>query len=88
VSVVILITLAPLLAHVAASFGPPEYFSAGFFGVTLVVMAHRQHLSRGLLLLGLGLWFSTIGIDGTTSVLVFASARWPYRTALILLRSV
>ncbi len=78
VSVVILITLAPLLAHVAASFGPPEYFSAGFFGVTLVVMAHRQHLARGLLLLGLGLWFSTIGIDGTT-----LSSRFAFGTLAI-----
>jgi putative tricarboxylic transport membrane protein len=66
VSVFILIFLAPMLAHVAASFGPPEYFSAGLFGVVLVVMAHRQHLSQGILLLGLGLWFSTVGIDGAT----------------------
>jgi putative tricarboxylic transport membrane protein len=66
ISVFILICLAPLLAHVAASFGPPEYFSAALFGVVLVVMAYREHLSRGLLLLGLGLWLSTVGIDGPT----------------------
>jgi putative tricarboxylic transport membrane protein len=66
ISVVILVFLAPLLSHVAASFGPPEYFAAGLFGVILVVMANRQQLSRGLLLLGLGLWFSTVGIDGAT----------------------
>ncbi|UCF89919.1 MAG: tripartite tricarboxylate transporter permease [Desulfobacterales bacterium] len=66
VSVFILVFLAPLLSHVAASFGPPEYFAAGLFGVVLVVMANRQQLSRGLLLLGLGLWFSTVGIDGAT----------------------
>jgi len=66
ISVFILIFLAPLLAHVAASFGPPEYFSAALFGVVLVVMAYREQLSRGLLLLGLGLWLSTVGIDGPT----------------------
>lgn len=66
ISVSILIFLAPILAHVAASFGPPEYFSAGLFGVVLVVMANKQQLSQGLLLLGLGLWFSTVGIDGAT----------------------
>ena len=65
-SVFILIFLAPLLAHVAASFGPPEYFSAALFGVVLVVMAYRERLSQGLLLLGLGLWLSTVGIDGPT----------------------
>ena len=66
ISVVILIFLAPLLAHVAANFGPPEYFGAGLFGVTLVVMANRAQLMEGILLLGLGLWFSTVGIDGAT----------------------
>jgi len=66
ISVVILVFLAPLLAHVAANFGPPEYFGAGLFGVTLVVMANRGQLMRGILLLGLGLWFSTVGIDGAT----------------------
>ena len=66
ISVIILVLLAPMLAHVAASFGPPEYFGAGLFGVTLVVMANRDRLMQGILLLGLGLWFSTVGIDGAT----------------------
>lgn len=66
ISVVILIFLAPVLAHVAASFGPPEYFTVAVFGVVLVVMAFRDQLGRGLMLLGLGFWFSTVGIDGTT----------------------
>jgi len=66
ISVVILIFLAPLLAHVAASFGPPEYFTVAVFGVVLVVMAFRDQLGRGIMLLGLGFWFSTVGIDGTT----------------------
>jgi putative tricarboxylic transport membrane protein len=66
ISVIILVFLAPLLAHVAANFGSPEYFAAGLFGVTLVVMANRDRLMQGILLLGLGLWFSTVGIDGTT----------------------
>ena len=66
ISVVVLVFLAPLLAHVAASFGPPEYLAAGTFGVVLVVMAFRDRLYEGLLLLGLGFWFSTVGIDGAT----------------------
>jgi len=68
ISVFILMFLAPILAHVAASFGPPEYFAAGLFGVTLVVMAYRDRLAQGLVLLGLGLWISTVGIDGPTLV--------------------
>ena len=66
ISVFILFFLARLLAYVAANFGPPEYFTAGLFGVVLVVMAGRRNLGRGLLMLGLGLWFSTVGIDGPT----------------------
>lgn len=66
ISVVILIFLAPALAHVAASFGPPEYFAVAVFGVVLVVMAFREQLARGVMLLGVGFWFSTVGIDGTT----------------------
>lgn len=66
ISVIILIFLAPLLAHVAASFGPPEYFTVAVFGVTLVVIAFREQLSRGIILLSLGFFFSTVGIDGTT----------------------
>ncbi len=68
ISVFILIFLAPALAHVAASFGPPEYFAAGLLGVVLVVMAYREKLAKGLILLGLGLWISTVGIDGPTLV--------------------
>jgi TctA family transporter len=58
--------MTPALAHVAASFGPPEYFTVALFGVVLVVMAFRSQLGRGIMLLGLGFWFSTVGIDGTT----------------------
>ena len=57
ISVIILIFLAPLLAHVAASFGPPEYLTVAVFGVTLVVIAFREQLSRGIILLSLGFFF-------------------------------
>lgn len=82
ISVIILVFLAPLLAHVAASFGPPEYFMAGLFGVTLVVMSNRNQLSRGLLLLGLGLLFSTIGIDGATLSPRFCFGTWSLQNGL------
>ena len=66
ISVVILIFLAPLLSRVAAAFGPPEYFAAGLFGVVLVLVANRRQLGQGVLLLCLGLWFATVGLDGAT----------------------
>lgn len=66
VSVVILMFMAPALAHVAASFGSPEYFSAAVFGVTMLIMAYRKHLCQGLILLGFGMWMSCVGIDAVT----------------------
>ncbi len=66
ISVIILMFLAPALARIAANFGPPEHFMIATFGVVLVVIAFRAHLSQGLLLLGLGFWIASVGIDGTT----------------------
>jgi putative tricarboxylic transport membrane protein len=78
ISVVILVFLAPVLAHVAASFGPPEYLTVALFGVVLVVMAFRDRLAQGLILLGLGFWIATVGIDGPT-----LSARFTFGTLVM-----
>jgi len=66
ISIVILVVLAPLLSQVAANFGPPEYLAAALFGVFLVVVSFRHQLARGVMLIGLGFWLSTVGIDGPT----------------------
>ena len=84
VSVVVLVLLAPVLSHIAASFGPPEYFAAAFFGVVLVVVAFRNQLSRGVLLLGLGLWLSTVGIDGPTLSPRYTFGIWSMENGLAL----
>ena len=82
VSVVVLVLLAPVLSHVAASFGPPEYFAAAFFGVVLVIVAFRNQLGRGVLLLGLGLWLSTVGIDGPTLSPRYTFGIWAMQNGL------
>ena len=66
ISIIILFFLARLLSHVATRFGSPEYFAVGFAGIVLVVMSSRKYLTRGVLLLCLGLWLSTVGIDSLT----------------------
>jgi len=63
ISVIILVFLAPLLAHVAANFGPPEYFAAGLFGVTLVV----SFMYYGVLRVG-----QTLGHNGVLPPLLAA----------------
>lgn len=82
VSIVILVALAPLLSRVAASFGPPEYFLAALFGVTLVVVSFREQLSRGIILLGVGFFLSTVGIDGPTLSARFTFGFWPMQNGL------
>lgn len=66
ISVICLIFMAPLLAGIAQNFAPEEYFMAALFGIVLVVMANRRQLMESLLLLALGLWASTVGLDGST----------------------
>lgn len=68
ISVLILMFLAPMLAHVAASFGSPEYFSAALLGVVMLIMAYRKHLAASVMLAGLGMWMSCVGVDAGTLV--------------------
>ncbi len=84
ISIVILVLLAPLLSRVAASFGPPEYLSAAVFGVVLVVVAFRDQLARSLLLVGMGFWLSTVGIDGTTLNARYTFGFWSLENGLAL----
>ena len=66
ISVICLIFMAPMLAGIAQNFAPEEYFSAALFGIVLVVMANRQKIMEALILLAIGLWAATVGLDATT----------------------
>ena len=62
-SVICLLALAPVLAKVAPMFGSREIFLAALLGVVLVVLAHRgQHMVAGLLLC-LGMFLDTVGLE-------------------------
>ncbi|MEX0759988.1 MAG: tripartite tricarboxylate transporter permease [Tistlia sp.] len=82
ISIVILVALAPLLSRVAAAFGPPEYFAAALFGVLLVVVSFRRKLGQSVLLLGLGFWLSTVGLDGPTLSARYAFGFWELQNGL------
>lgn len=82
ISVVILVMLAPLLSKVAANFGPPEYLVAALFGVFLVVISFRRQLAQGVMLIGLGFWLSTVGIDGPTLSPRFNFGTWEMQNGL------
>lgn len=82
VSILILVALAPLLSRVAANFGPPEFLAVAVFGILLVAVSFRQKLGQAVLLIGLGFWLSTIGIDGPTLSPRFTFGLWDMQNGL------
>ncbi len=62
-SAFVLAVFAPLLAKLAAQFGPREYLAVCVFGLAVVVRVAGASLWKGLAMAGLGLWLTTWGID-------------------------
>jgi len=67
-SIVGLMLLAPPLASVALAFGPPEYFSLMFLGLTIVISLAGKSLIKGLMAALFGIMISTIGMDPISGV--------------------
>ncbi|MCC7178284.1 MAG: tripartite tricarboxylate transporter permease [Acidobacteria bacterium] len=63
---------APLLASVALSFGPAEYFSLTLVAFTTVAVLLGASLARGLFSLFLGLGLGLVGIDQLTGTARFS----------------
>jgi putative tricarboxylic transport membrane protein len=61
--VVLLMTMAPLLARWALSFGPPETFALMFLGLTTVTGLTGGHALKGYLSMVLGLMLAMVGFD-------------------------
>lgn len=62
VGVLALLLLAPLLAQVALSFGPVEYFWLAIFGLTLISALSEASTLKGFMGAGFGLLLSTVGV--------------------------
>ena len=60
-SVVVLIIFAPLLARVAYSFGPPEYFALAVFGLSMVAMTGGDSAIKNLIAGAFGVLLATVG---------------------------
>src|SRR5687768_1137858 len=67
-SVVVLIFAAPLLARMAYSFGPPEYFALAVFGLSMVAMSGGDSAVKNLIAGAFGVMLATVGQDITTGV--------------------
>lgn len=61
--VFVLIFLSQALAKVALTFGPPEYFALGVFGLTAVASLSSDNPLKGLVSAVFGLLLTVVGID-------------------------
>lgn len=63
-----LILIAPQLAKVALTFGPPEYFALALFGISIVAGVSGDSLLKGIIAGLIGLLVAVIGMDPITGV--------------------
>ena len=68
ISVLVLLFAAPLLARVAYSFGPAEYFALAVLGLSMLATISGDARLKNLIGGCLGLLIATVGIDLTTGV--------------------
>ncbi|RBW68032.1 tripartite tricarboxylate transporter permease [Bacillus taeanensis] len=66
ISVVGLMLVAPLMANVAITFGPTEYFSLMLLGLTAIASLSDGSTVKALITATLGLMVATVGIDQQT----------------------
>ena len=67
-SVLVLLFAAPMLAQVAYSFGPPEYFALAIFGLSMLASISGEAPLKNLIGGCFGLMIATVGVDLTTGV--------------------
>lgn len=67
-SCITLSLIAPQLAKMALSFGPPEYFALGIFGLSVVSGISNGNILKGIIAAAAGLFIASIGQDPITGV--------------------
>jgi putative tricarboxylic transport membrane protein len=68
ISIIGLQLLAPFLVKIALKFGPPEYFSLMLVGLSLVSYLAQKSVAKAIMMAGLGIMLSTIGLDPISSM--------------------
>lgn len=66
VSCIVVVFLAPALADLSASFGPPEYFALALFAFVATSSVVAESVLKGVASLLIGLGIAAIGIDSIT----------------------
>jgi putative tricarboxylic transport membrane protein len=67
-SVVMLMLLGPPISEIAIKFGPPEFVSLSFLGLTLVTYLASGSMIKALIMACVGLLLGFIGVDIVTGV--------------------
>ena len=68
IAIILLMLVAPRLASVAVAFGPPEYFSLMFLGLTVLSFMTQGSMAKAMLMACAGIVLGLIGIDGITAM--------------------
>lgn len=71
ISVCSLVFLAPQLAKVATLFGSADFAMLAALGMIFVVLAHRKQVLEAAMMLGLGLFLGSIGLDRSYNTQTF-----------------
>jgi putative tricarboxylic transport membrane protein len=64
--VIVLVVSIPILRPLILNIGPPELFGVALLGLTFVVTLSGKKLHKGLIMAGLGVLISMIGLDPST----------------------
>lgn len=79
ISVFSLVMLAPTLSQIARKFGSAEFAMLAALGMIFVVLAHRKHVVEAAMMLGLGIFLGTVGLDLSYSTQVYTFGQsWLY----------
>lgn len=61
-----LMFLAPILARMALSFGPPEYAALMILGFVILTYLTKSSMAKALIMAAFGIFLSTIGLDAVS----------------------
>ena len=74
-SVIAIMLIAPPLANMALKFGPPEYFTLMFLGLTVLTYLASGSMVKALMMACVGIFLGTIGTD-----IISGLERFTYRS--------
>lgn len=71
VGIVLIVSLAPVVANLALMFGPTEYFALMLFAFSATITVSTESRIKNFIMLALGILFGIIGTDANSGILRF-----------------